>query len=72
MGRVGAQQRPGDPDLSRPDPEDIIARHGAVGERFVALLRDSASMLFDVARRHKSRPSRSRPDGCSRCIRRAA
>jgi NADPH-dependent 2,4-dienoyl-CoA reductase/sulfur reductase-like enzyme len=30
------------PTLSRPDPEDIVARHGAVGERFVALLRDSA------------------------------
>jgi glycine/D-amino acid oxidase-like deaminating enzyme len=28
------------PTLSRPDPEDIIAKHGAVGERFVALLRD--------------------------------
>ncbi len=37
------------PTLSRPDPEDIIAKHGAVGERFVALLRDSASTLFDVA-----------------------
>src|SRR4030088_1492988 len=41
------------PTLSRPDPEDIIAKHGAVGERFVALLRDSASTLFDVARRYK-------------------
>src|SRR3954465_8923270 len=41
------------PTLSRPDPEDIIARHGAVGERFVALLRDSASVLFDVARRYQ-------------------
>jgi glycine/D-amino acid oxidase-like deaminating enzyme len=40
------------PTLSRPDPEDIIRRHGAVGERFVALLRDSASTLFDVARRY--------------------
>jgi glycine/D-amino acid oxidase-like deaminating enzyme len=40
------------PTLSRPDPEDIIARHGAVGERFVTLLRDSASALFDVARRY--------------------
>src|SRR5215469_5619195 len=39
------------PTLSRPDPEDIVARHGAAGERFVALLRDSASTLFDVARR---------------------
>jgi glycine/D-amino acid oxidase-like deaminating enzyme len=41
------------PTLSRPDPEDIIARHGAAGERFVALLRDSASTLFDVARRYQ-------------------
>src|SRR5436190_5407012 len=40
------------PTLSRPDPEDIVARHGAVGERFVALLRDSASTLFEVARRY--------------------
>jgi glycine/D-amino acid oxidase-like deaminating enzyme len=40
------------PTLSRPDPDDIIARHGAAGERFVALLRDSASSLFDVARRY--------------------
>src|SRR5213080_4634541 len=41
------------PTLSRPDPEDIVARHGAAGERFVALLRDSASMLFDDARRYQ-------------------
>jgi glycine/D-amino acid oxidase-like deaminating enzyme len=41
------------PTLSRPDPEDIVAKHGAVGERFVALLRDSASTLFDVAQRYK-------------------
>jgi glycine/D-amino acid oxidase-like deaminating enzyme len=41
------------PTLSRPDPEDIVARHGAAGERFVGLLRDSASMLFDVANRYK-------------------
>jgi glycine/D-amino acid oxidase-like deaminating enzyme len=40
------------PTLSRPDPEDIIAKHGAAGERFVALLRDSASILFDLARRY--------------------
>src|SRR3569833_4242550 len=32
------------PPLSRPDPEAIIARHGAVGERFVGILRDGASM----------------------------
>jgi len=60
------------PTLSRPDPEDIVARHGAVGERFVALLRDSASTLFEVAGATGSRPSRSRPDGYSRCIRQAA
>jgi glycine/D-amino acid oxidase-like deaminating enzyme len=41
------------PTLSRPDPDDIVAKHGAVGERFVGLLRDSASTLFDVARRYK-------------------
>jgi glycine/D-amino acid oxidase-like deaminating enzyme len=41
------------PTLSRPDPEDIISRHGAAGERFVALLRDSASTLFDLTRRHQ-------------------
>jgi glycine/D-amino acid oxidase-like deaminating enzyme len=40
------------PTLSRPDPEDIIARHGAVAERFVALLRDSASTLFNLAGRY--------------------
>src|SRR6185437_10620002 len=40
------------PTLSRPDPLDIIAKHGAAGERFVALLRDSASTLFDMARRY--------------------
>ncbi len=38
------------PTLSRPDPEDIIRQHGAAGERFVRLLRDSASILFDLAR----------------------
>ena len=41
------------PTLSRPDPEDIVARHGAVGERFVTLLRDSAATLFDVVRRYQ-------------------
>src|SRR5271169_1426289 len=40
------------PTLSRPDPEDIVAKHGAVGERFVGLLRDAASTLFDLARRY--------------------
>jgi len=40
------------PTLSRPDPEDIVARHGEAGERFVGMLRDSASYLFDVTRRY--------------------
>jgi len=39
------------PTLSRPDPDDILARHGEAGERLVALLRDSASLLFDEIRR---------------------
>lgn len=38
------------PTLSRPDPDDIVARHGAAGERFVGLLRDSAALLFDLVR----------------------
>ena len=38
------------PTLSRPDPDDIVTRHGETGERFVALLRDCASILFDVVR----------------------
>jgi glycine/D-amino acid oxidase-like deaminating enzyme len=41
------------PTLSRPDPDDIVTRHGAAGERFVALLRDSASTLFDLIRRYQ-------------------
>ncbi len=41
------------PTLSRPDPEDIVAKHGAAGERFVVLLRDCASTLFDVVRRYR-------------------
>ncbi len=41
------------PTLSRPDPEDIVAKHGGAGERFVGLLRDCASTLFDVARRYQ-------------------
>ncbi|MBE7418254.1 MAG: FAD-binding oxidoreductase [Ideonella sp.] len=40
------------PTLTRPDPDDIEARHGEAGERFVALLRDSASILFDTVREH--------------------
>ena len=61
------------PTLSRPDPEDIIAKHGAVGERFVGT---AARQRLDAVRCRTalpaSRPSRSRPAGCSRCIRRAA
>src|SRR4030088_800328 len=41
------------PTLSRPDPDDIVAKHGAIGERFVGLLRDSASTLLDVIRRYQ-------------------
>ena len=41
------------PTLSRPDPDDIVARHGAAGERFVGLLRDSAKTLFDLAGRYQ-------------------
>jgi glycine/D-amino acid oxidase-like deaminating enzyme len=38
------------PTLSRAEPDEIVARHGEVGDRFVALLRDSASFLFDLVR----------------------
>src|SRR5437764_1359681 len=41
------------PTLSRPDPDDIVAKHGAAGERFVGLLRDSASTLFEIVRRYR-------------------
>ena len=40
------------PTLSRPDPDEIEARHGEAGERFVGLLRDCASLLFDTIREH--------------------
>lgn len=36
------------PCLTRAEPDDIERRHGAAGERLVALIRDSASILFDV------------------------
>jgi glycine/D-amino acid oxidase-like deaminating enzyme len=38
------------PTLSRPDPDDIVAAYGDAGERLVALLRDSASLLFDIVK----------------------
>ena len=40
------------PTLSRPDPDDIVARHGEAGERFVRLLRDCAANLFDTIREY--------------------
>lgn len=40
------------PTLTRPDPDDLVARFGPdAGERFVALVRDSAAYLFDSIRR---------------------
>ena len=40
------------PTLTRPDPADLVARFGwEAGERFVGLIRDSASTLFDLVRR---------------------
>lgn len=38
------------PTLTRPEPDDIIARHGTAGERLVGLVRDCAQILFDVVR----------------------
>jgi glycine/D-amino acid oxidase-like deaminating enzyme len=40
------------PTLSRMDPDDIAASAGAKGEDFVGLIRDSASLVFDLIRRH--------------------
>ena len=34
------------PTLSRMDPDDLVAKHGAAGDRFADLVRDSASILF--------------------------
>lgn len=39
------------PTLTAAEPHAIIARWGAAGERFVRLVGDSASLLFDLARR---------------------
>lgn len=40
------------PTLTRPDPDDLVARLGAErGERFVALVRDSAATTFELIRR---------------------
>lgn len=40
------------PTLTRMDPDDLIARHGEAGDRFADLIRDSADILFDLARKH--------------------
>ena len=40
------------PTLSGHDPSAMVARHGAAGERFNAMLRDSAAYLFDVVRKY--------------------
>ncbi len=38
------------PTLTRPEPDDIIKRYGETGERLVHLIRDCASLLFDIVR----------------------
>jgi glycine/D-amino acid oxidase-like deaminating enzyme len=38
------------PTLTRPEPDDIVRRHGEAGERLVHLIRDCAQILFDTAR----------------------
>lgn len=40
------------PTLSRVDPDELITRFGAAGERFAGLIRDSAALLFDTVREH--------------------
>jgi len=40
------------PTLSGHDPSAMVARHGAAGERFNVLLRDSATALFELVRRY--------------------
>ena len=40
------------PTLSRVDPDDLIERFGAAGERFAGLVRDSAAQLFDTVREY--------------------
>ena len=38
------------PTLTRPEPDDIVRRHGEAGERLVHLIRDCAGILFATAR----------------------
>jgi len=40
------------PTLSGHDPSAMVKRHGEAGERFNALLRDSAAYLFDLVRKY--------------------
>jgi glycine/D-amino acid oxidase-like deaminating enzyme len=40
------------PTLAGHDPSAMVKRHGQAGERFNAVLRDSASYLFDLARKY--------------------
>jgi len=40
------------PTLAGHDPSAMVKRHGEAGERFNAVLRDSAAYLFDVARKY--------------------
>ncbi|WP_332686500.1 NAD(P)/FAD-dependent oxidoreductase [Bosea sp. (in: a-proteobacteria)] len=41
------------PTLAGHDPSAMVKRHGEAGERFNALLRDSAQYLFDLVRKHE-------------------
>ena len=40
------------PTLTRLDPDDMIQKYGAAGDRFADLVRDSASLLFDMVRKY--------------------
>ncbi len=60
------------PTLAGHDPSAMVARHGEAGERFNAVLRDSAQYLFDTVANTTFPPKPSRRAGFSRCIRRAA
>ncbi|MGZ5841799.1 MAG: NAD(P)/FAD-dependent oxidoreductase, partial [Xanthobacteraceae bacterium] len=40
------------PTLAGHDPSAMVKRHGEAGERFNAMLRDSASYLFDLVRKY--------------------
>ena len=41
------------PTLAGHDPSAMVKRHGAAGERFNAVLRDSAAYLFDLVRKYQ-------------------